>query len=124
MLRKGEKKTISLTLGEVPEDVGKLSRTETREGILGGLSLVPLGPALRDKYGIPSRVRRGVVVTQIQPGSRAHHAVLQPGDVILEINHREVNSVAAFEKAYRSSGERLLLLVYRQGTTICLVLSK
>jgi S1-C subfamily serine protease len=111
-----------LSLGQLPEDTSKLGKTETREGLLGGLTIAPLSPSLRNKFQIPERITHGVVVTGLDPGGRAQHGRLRTGDVILEINRKKVDSVEAFNKTYRASGDRILLLVYRQGSTFYLVL--
>jgi len=47
-----------------------------------GLTLAPLTPELRAKYGIKPDVIGGVIVTGVQAGSAAEDKRLQPGDVI------------------------------------------
>jgi hypothetical protein len=49
---------------------------------------------------------------------------VRPGDVILEINRTPVQSVEQFEALYRAAKGRILLLLYRDGSTIYMLLSK
>ena len=53
--------------------------------------------------------RRGVIVTDIQPGSPAEEADLRPGDIIREINKRPMKNVADFKEVMkRASPEKAL----------------
>jgi serine protease Do len=65
---------------------------------------------------LPDDVKAGVVITDLDEDSPAAAAGLQPGLVILQVNHRPVNTVAEFNSAVRAgaSKESTLLLV-RQG---------
>ena len=56
--------------------------------------------------------------------SAAEAAGLRRGDAILEVNRRPVGNTLQFSQAYRSARARLLLLVYRDGTTMYLLLEK
>jgi S1-C subfamily serine protease len=45
---------------------------------------------------------------------------LRTGDVIQEVNHQPVKTVAQFEEAMRKAGSNPLLLVNRKGSTLFL----
>jgi serine protease Do len=62
---------------------------------------------------------KGVVVTEVDPGSPAASAGLQEGDVIQEVNHRPVTSSDDLSRALHKSGESLLL-VNRDGNKLYL----
>jgi len=49
---------------------------------------------------------------------------LRPGDVIVEVNRVETPTVDAFRKAARQGDRRALVLVYRDGVTIFMSLSR
>lgn len=54
----------------------------------------------------------GVIVTEVDEGSAAWQAGIQPGQVITSINRRPVDSISSFKKAIRENeGERILFLV-------------
>jgi serine protease Do len=62
-----------------------------------------------------------VVVTEVEDGSTAQEAGLQPGDLIEEVGGKPVASAAAFAKTLRdakTSGKaNAVLLVTRDGNT-------
>jgi serine protease Do len=58
-----------------------------------------------------------VVVTEVDPGSRAANSGLKRGDLIQEVNHQAVKNTSDFERALGSSKDETLLLVNRQGST-------
>ena len=55
---------------------------------------------------------------EVEPGSPAWMAGLRPGDVIQEVNRRQVRNVEEFRQAMAEAGRRVLLLVNRRGRTI------
>jgi serine protease Do len=121
--RKGKTSTVEVKLGEQPAAVARPGQVE-RQGLLGGLGLGELGPEQRSRYRIPAEIRKGVVVETVFPGSPAASQGLRPGDVILEVNGTPVDSVARFNQIYRQTRGRLLLLIYRDGSTLFLLLSR
>ena len=56
-------------------------------------------------------------------GSPAAAAGLCSGDVILELNRQAIKSVEQFARLHRRARGKILLLVYRDGSTIYLLLS-
>ena len=61
----------------------------------------------------------------LDSGANAAERGIQPGDLILEVNRKPVGTVPDFMTAYKqSTGKGALLLVYREGRTRYLVLSK
>jgi serine protease Do len=69
------------------------------------------------QLGLPPNTS-GVVVTGINPSSRAAGAGLQRGDVIQEVNRQSVKTSSDFERAMRNSKDETLLLVNRRGSTL------
>ncbi len=67
----------------------------------------------------PRRGGSGVTVTEIEPGSPAAEAGLQPEDVILEVNHQAVKSGTDLRNGVKSSGSKpTLLLISRDGRSV------
>jgi serine protease Do len=81
-----------------------------------GVGLGELTPDLRDQLQLPSNVK-GVVVTNVLPGSSADNAGLSRGDVIAEVNRRPVQSPADVQKELGAvpQGKDALVLVWSNG---------
>jgi serine protease Do len=124
-IRNKEKKTSRVELGQLPENLAEHSFFEKDYGALNGITIAPLNDESRKKFNLPDQVNQGVVISDIKDGSPAQMANLRPGDIILEINRMEVNSVDDFRQAYKRSPDGdTLLLVYRNGRAYYLVLKK
>jgi serine protease Do len=105
---------VAATLAEKP--AGERRAAGTPDGAEEGLGLMvrDLTPAIADQLGM--RGERGVVVEEVEPGSAADEAGLQPGDVIKEVNRRAVASVAQFRSALRARQDRgVSLFLVRRG---------
>ena len=128
--RGGKALQLTATIAARPdEDKLALNDNGQRQESLGagpqasamGLSLAPLTPQVRRARRLDDNVT-GVVITKVDPNSDAADQGLQPGDVVLKINNRNIanagdiqNGVAEAKKAGRKS---VLLLVARsQGQT-------
>ena len=68
---------------------------------------------------------KGVVVTDVEAGSPAEGAGIQPGDVIEEVNRQPIKSVEDFNKAMADVQDKdpLLLLVRRGNVSTFFALS-
>ena len=104
IVRDGSEKTVSVKLDEA--DVSKES-ARNRES--GSVDKGALGIAVE-------RNSKGLVITEVNPDSRAADAGLQEGDLILEVNRQAVQSVDELRAAVRKTTNRpVLLLVEREG---------
>jgi len=120
LYRDGKKKTISVVLGELPSQQATVGADKKSSG----MRLGELTPETRRKYNIPSRVREGIVVEDLDPSGKAAQVGLRPGDVILRANRVTLHNVRRFSQIYAKAKGRMLLLVYRDGSTIFLLLPK
>jgi len=105
---------ITATLGEKPAEERRAGRGG--EGAEEGLGLVvrDLTPAIAERLG--ARGERGVLVEEVEPGSAADEAGLQPGDIIKEVNRRTVTTVAQFRAALGGKeGREVSLFLVRRG---------
>jgi serine protease Do len=112
LIRHNEKKTINVTLGElpVPADRSRSStearkpRSEGSDPSNIGLSLMPA-----DKIGLGIR---GVVVVDLDPTGKAAESGLSAGDVIFDVGGNNVETPVEFYKALtgiQSLGRRIAL---------------
>ncbi len=83
-----------------------------------GLYVKDLSPDLAKELGLEQST--GVVISAVQPGSRADEAGLRARDVILEVNRESVKDVGSYQQAMNSGGKGkiVLILVKRGDSTI------
>jgi Do/DeqQ family serine protease len=123
ILRNGKKETKEATLAERPtqQRASNTGGTEPESGRYG-LSVSPVTPDVARELGV--RPGRGLVVEEVAPASAASDAGIEPGDVIVEVDHHPVNSSTQFREAMSAeTGRPALLLVNRQGSDIFVALS-
>jgi serine protease Do len=121
LLREGKARTLEITLGVLPGD--QVARLDSSQGVLGGLTVEPLTDATRRRLGLPRQLT-GVLVTEVKRGSAADGAGLHKGDVLIQINRQAIKDAYQFSRIYKNAGDRVLLLVYRDGATMYLLLEK
>ncbi len=115
VIRNGKEETLTVTLGELDDQVLLGSDRPTRRPptqVLNGVEMANLTPALRDKLGLPEDADGNIVVTSVDPDSNAFKAGLREGSIILEAQHEKISSLNELRNAVRNAErERLLLRV-------------
>ncbi|HXE17203.1 MAG TPA: DegQ family serine endoprotease [Stellaceae bacterium] len=122
--RAGQERTVAVTIGTMAkEKTASAAAEESHERV--GMALAPLNSETREQLGLEPTAR-GVVVANVQPGSRADESGLQQGDVIQRVGDVAVTSpaeaVAKIHQAQRDKKEAVPLLVTRGGNTYYLAL--
>jgi serine protease Do len=122
----GRNRKIKLTLEEIPAPPpGSKVDLPVDDGPLGGITLAPVTEFTREQFYLPAQLLGGAVITAVKPSSPADQAGLRAGDVLLELNKKELADPADFLKRYRAlSRQDQLLLIYRAGSTFFLVLRR
>jgi serine protease Do len=118
ILREGKSMTVPVTL----EAMGARDKSDNEVSDAGhgkprwGIGLADLDGNVRGQIQVPSDVH-GAIVEQVQPGSSADDAGLQRGDVIVQVNRKDVQSAADVRQALESvpKGQDALLLVWSNG---------
>jgi serine protease Do len=116
VLQKGQEKTISVTLGELPNDREARATPETREQ--SGLALPRLGLTLAPASEVAGSGSEGVVVTAVEPDGVAAEHGFKAGDVILEVAGRKVASPADIRASVGNAqreGKRTVLIRVKSG---------
>jgi len=130
--RNGQNMDVPVALGEFNLEAEANGRPQGNmpsggeKGALQGVTVQALNSDLRRELQLPEGTT-GVVITDLSDDSPAAQAGLQQGDVIVQVNHRAVNSVADFNQAVRQGASRdsTLLLVKRgEGTQFVVVPNK
>ena len=110
-----DKKPVSVTvkIGEMPADEPVVAEAPGNDE--WGLSVESLTGDAALRLDLP--VSRGLLVTEVQPGSPAEKAGIRRGDVILEISRRPADEPATLFKALSAlkPGESILIYVHRAG---------
>jgi serine protease Do len=128
VMRNGQMQNLSVTLGEYPskEETASLGRHSNSNGAapdksLDGVSVENITPETAQDLKLPASTP-GVVVSEVNPASRAADAGLKEGDVIQQVNHQPVANTRDFSQALsrHNTTDSVLLLVNRDGNTIFL----
>jgi len=99
------------------DDDDKKSSNDNDTGTLNGVGVGDLDPQVRREFDIPAKVQ-GAIITDVDPSSAGANAGLQPGDVILEINHHPVRSAEdAVRLTEKTESKKTLLKVWSQRGT-------
>ena len=123
VFRNGSERQIAVRLSTLPTEEAAASSQDhgnsSAKSALAGVSVENLDAESAGDLGISPNTK-GVVVTNVDPSSEAAEAGLRRGDVIREVNRQPVKNTADFERAVRSSSNKPLLLVDRNGSTMYL----
>ena len=116
VFRDGRELELKVEIGKLSDEGGTPATPGSGSGELG-LSVTALTPELARRYDLDP-ASRGVLITSIAPGSAAAAANLRPGDLVVEMDGRELDSVKAFEAATgkAAKGKVLRLLIQRRDT--------
>jgi serine protease Do len=111
VLRNGQEKTVIAVVAEQPSRrAAQVERPRTTRG--WGMTFTDLTTTLMRQFNIPSGVR-GAMIREVEDGSAADEAGLQPGDVIRQVDRQPVTSARACAQALARTGDRVLLLIQR-----------
>jgi serine protease Do len=123
VLRDGKRITLKVNLAEQPEQYGLASRyrnyyTPDKSALPGlGIDVLDLTPELAKQLGYDQQ--EGVVIRNVEAGSAASRAGLQPGMVVLEADGERVTSPDQFreivDRAAEKDGKVLLRVMTRDG---------
>ncbi len=96
-LRNGKMKDVHIIIGKRPEDAASLGRPSGGgEASFRGMSVKNITPVVSQHLQIKDK--EAVVVIGIENGSRAEDSGLQEGDLIKEIENKEIKNVEDFKK--------------------------
>lgn len=122
ILRNGNAKTVTLTIGTMPSEEQTL--VAPKEETSWGMAVQELTPQLAQQLGLEPGAS-GVVISDITDGSPAVEAGLQPGDLISEVNRTAIKNLNNYQQALKQvkNGENLLLLIKRGSGALYVVLT-
>ncbi len=119
--RNNQEKNFSVTLGE--RDMERLTKTPAREHDADpdelGLSLRT--PSQQEASALGFDAPKGLLVTRVSSGSKADRADVIEGDLILQANGINVDSIQDFNRVLEEDArpkQVLMLLINRQGQNL------
>lgn len=119
--RDGKIKKISITVGEIPseEEIAvhgeEESNKPTKQIDRLGLALSELTAEQKEQLEVSS----GLLVEDVKTGAAASRAGIQPGDVILGLNNKDIKNIKHFNKLVEQveQGRNIALLIRRGEMT-------
>ena len=105
VIRDGRKKTIKVTLEELPGDEVLLSSNQSESTNELGLQVSELTRSSRREYGIGSR-DEGVIVMSVKEGSVSANAGIQVGDLITRVGTKKCKTPQAFKRLLEQTRKR------------------
>ncbi len=124
IIREGKIKELMINVGEMPPEVsGEVTTEETASEEIG-ISVSDVTVELAQRYNISEK--EGVVVTDVEVGSIADMAGIQIGDLIVEVNKKQIKNTKDFHRELLKvgKGKSVLFLIKRGNATIYVALRK
>ncbi len=98
VLRESRPLTLTAKVAELPQPPQEAAPPASPDRDRLGLKVLPLTPKLAQELGLQA-AQTGIVVAEVQGGSRAAEAGIRPGDVILQVNRQPVKTGEDFRQA-------------------------
>jgi len=124
LLRDRKEIAVEVKVAELPKKLAESSSHEQEQGegndeesgALAGLIVRELTPDLARRFGYDEN-EKGVVVLKAESGSRVFEAGVRQGDIILQINQKNIASLDEYKKmvSKMKAKDRILLLIRRKG---------
>jgi serine protease Do len=123
ILRNGKTETVTLTVGTMPAEEQEIASPQQEE-TNWGMAVQELTPQLAEGLGFEPGTT-GVVISDIESGSPASDAGLRPGDLIKEIDRKEIKNLDDYRQVLNQvkKGDTLLLLIKRGRGALYVVLT-
>ena len=100
VLRDGKKKTLTVKVGKRPMRMADAGTPQHKKETEYGFQVADLTPEMARRFNIADN--KGVLVVGVNTDSKADKAGIQKGDLILEVNRQNVDSVSEFKKLIQS----------------------
>ena len=114
----GAARTVSVRVEPAPATPARDERTIAGRNPLGGATVINLSPAAAIELGADPFAARGVLVTKLTDDSLAASVGVRPGDMIRQINGREIRTTADLQDALTAGGRAWRITLTRGGQQI------
>ncbi|QDT11916.1 Do family serine endopeptidase [Planctomycetes bacterium K23_9] len=124
VVRDGKTITLSYAPEAAPSDFAGNGKSKAPSGMKMsslGIEVSTLTADVAKQLGVQEE--SGVVITQVQDGSRAQRAGLKPGMVVSQVNRQDVKSAADFDKVVKADEDGTILMLVRseQGSRFVVI---
>jgi len=100
---------------EITEDLKKYGKVE--RNYTTGVHVQKIDKIMQQYFNLPTS--NGVIITDIQEQSSGERAGLKMGDVILQVDHKKVNSpqdiIRVIDEGFHKVGDVIILNLWRDG---------
>jgi serine protease Do len=112
VLRAGSRKSLSITIEELPDSRAKVANKKTQPSDQIGLKVAELTDSQKQRLG----VKQGVIIADVESGSAARSG-FRTGDVITMIGSQQVDNLDDYRQAVSllKSGHSVPVRIVRQG---------
>jgi serine protease Do len=124
VIRGSKHLTVTATIAELKDEQIASAKGAEAPGTSWGMQVQDITPEIAQQLNMHNA--KGVVIRSVRPDSAAAEAGLQPGDLVLEIDHKKVGTAddfATMAKAAQKDKKSALLLVQRGGSTLYTVIN-
>ena len=124
VIRDGKHLTLQAKIAELKDQQVASASGGEEPGTSWGVQVQDLTPEIAQQLG--AQRGKGVVIRRVRPDSPAADAGLQAGDIILEVDHKKVDSAddfAAYARDVQKQKKSALLLVQRGSATLYTVIN-
>jgi len=115
VLRNGDTKTVNVEIGRMSDEgtASAPSKTDTESDM--GINVAELTPELARRLNINDKT--GVVVMDVQAGSKGEEAGVMHGDIIKEINHKPIKNLTEYQEIIDDvdKGDSLQMFIKRSN---------
>jgi len=122
-IRNGKEESFNVKVGKMPSEplaAGEQGPGKAADRLAAlGLSVQTLTPESADQLDLQGE--KGVLISDVEEGSPAAAANLQPGDLIVETDRKPIANVGELRSALAKAKDRILFLIKRQGTNLYVV---
>ena len=120
-MRNGREKTVKVKIAKRPEERLAARSRPPEQTEEFGIRVSDLTPEITQRYNIDESA--GIVVTQVDSGSKGDGADVRVGDIIKEINRKPVKNVSEYKSLLRqiTTGDSVHLFIRRKNAGFLVV---
>jgi Do/DeqQ family serine protease len=122
VLRQSRRETLTVRLEAAPESRPREAWRVDQRSPFQGAMVQNLSPAVAEEVRVDLEAQ-GVVITDIAAGTPAQQVGLRPGDILRQINGRDIGSTADLRAVIQQGGRLWRFSIERDGQTMSITLA-